>query len=61
MIIDPSVPFPLAYLDWAKEEMGAKSVEETERHDWVMKFGQLYTDVGGNVNAQDLWIAKGMK
>jgi hypothetical protein len=52
-------PFPLAYLDWAKEVKGAKSVKDTERHDWVMEFGRLYAQAGGLLNGLDILIAKG--
>jgi hypothetical protein len=55
------IPFPLAYLDWAKEVKGAKFIEETERHDWVMEFGRVYSEAGGQVNGLDIMIAKGGK
>jgi hypothetical protein len=55
------IPFPLAYLDWAKEVKGAKSIEETERHDWIMEFGRIYSEAGGQVNGLDIMIAKGGK
>jgi hypothetical protein len=59
MSIDIMTPFPLVYLDWAKEVKGAKSVKDTERHDWVMEFGKLYTQAGGLLNGLDILIAKG--
>jgi len=59
MSIDTMSPFPLAYLDWAKEVKGAKSVKDTERHDWVMEFGRLYAQAGGLLNGLDILIAKG--
>lgn len=61
MSIDTMIPFPLAYLDWVKEIKGAKSIEETERHDWVMEFGRIYSQAGGQVNGIDIMIAKGGK
>ena len=48
MSIDINIPFPLAYLDWAKGAKGAKSVKDTERHDWVMEFGKLFAQAGGD-------------
>ena len=31
-------PFPLAYLDWCKEVKKVKTIEETERRDWIIEF-----------------------
>ena len=59
MKIDINNPFPLAYLDWAKEVKGAKSLADTERHDWVMEFGKLFSQAGGKVSGLDLAMAKG--
>lgn len=60
MSIDINIPFPLAYLDWAKGAKGAKSVKDTERHDWVMEFGKLFAQAGGQVSGLDIAIAKGI-
>lgn len=56
--VDTQTPFVLAYLDWAQEVKGAKSVDETERRDWVMEFGRLYSNAGGSVNG--LGIARAL-
>ena len=59
MNIDTSMPFPLAYLDWAKEIKGATSLKDTERHDWVMEFGSLFNQAGGKITGLDIAMAKG--
>ena len=52
-------PFPLAYLDWCKKEKNVKSVEETERRDWVSEF--YMSDEWGrkDITFVDLAIATG--
>lgn len=60
-MVDITTPFALAYIDWAKEVMGAKTLQDTERHDWVMKFGKIYSDAGGSVTGIDIALAKGVK
>lgn len=58
-MIDISIPFPLAYLDWCKDTKGATSLAETERRDWIMEFGRLYSNGGGSVNGLDIARALG--
>lgn len=61
MKIDISIPFSLAYIDWAKEVKSATTLEQTERHDWVMEYGRIFSDAGGEVTGADIFSAKGFK
>lgn len=61
MKIDKALPFALAYLDWAKEVKGVTSFEDTERRDWVMEFGKVYSDAGGEFTGVDIILAMGAR
>lgn len=57
--VDILTPFPLAYIEWCQGNKEVTHLSETERRDWVMEFGHLYSTAGGSVDGLDIARALG--
>lgn len=55
------MPFPLAYLDWCRETKHAKTVEETERRDWIYEFYKSPKWGEKTISGIDFAVAMGEK
>lgn len=53
------LPFPLAYLDWVKQNKPVTDISQTERRDWIREFYESESWNQKPVNGFDLAVAMG--